>query len=470
MLSIIQTIPNINVYPLTYVFEHIKLKHKPDTLWLEFGVASGNTINYISKFTNDKVYGFDSFEGLPEKWRDGFDKGVFNRNGNLPSVNGNVELIKGWFNDTLVPFIQKHNKKVSFIHMDADLYSSTKYVLNVLKKYMDEDCIIVFDELLNYPGFDGDTGELKAFYEFIIENNVDYEWIGMNGSPTGMSGYYHENVAVRIKKVEPKTKICFITAIYGNYETSCKSFIKQTVDTDFICFTDNKDIISNGWMIDTTPYHITNKSHLDNDNYVNSICNNKHTFNIPKYYKQSFNDIPVLNKYDVIVWLDGTIQITYDKTSEYILNHIYNEKIIGWHHEDRGGILKNEVDASHIDRYTSTYWNNQHQPYQDVDLQYEYYLNDGYSNDFFKNINSHTPHFGVWITCFVAFLKNDVFVKEFLDLWYLQTLKYTTQDQIGFPYVCQKTKLLPFTLPNNEISGDRPHYNTMFYNKRDHGQ
>jgi hypothetical protein len=40
----------------------------------------------------------------------------------------------------------------------------------------DIDCIIVFDELVNYTGFDGDKGELKAFYEFITENKVDYEW------------------------------------------------------------------------------------------------------------------------------------------------------------------------------------------------------------------------------------------------------------------------------------------------------
>ena len=159
----------------------MKLQHKPNTLWLEFGVASGKTINYISKFTNNTVYGFDSFEGLPEKWRDGFDKGTFNRNGNLPHVNRNVELIKGWFNETLQNFIKTQNKKVSFIHIDVDLYSSTKYIFDVLKDYIDTDCIIVFDELVNYPGFDGDKGELKAFYEFITENIVNYEWIGMNG-------------------------------------------------------------------------------------------------------------------------------------------------------------------------------------------------------------------------------------------------------------------------------------------------
>mgnify|MGYP003642052899 FL=1 len=184
MLSIITNIPNINTYPLTHVFEKMELQHKPNTLWLEFGVFSGGTINYISKFTKDKVYGFDSFEGLPEKWRNGFEKGCFNKNGNLPDVNSNVELIKGWFSETLPDFIKKHNKKVSFIHMDADLYSSTKCIFDNLKDYIDDDCVIVFDELINYDGFDGETGELKAFYEFITEHNVNYEWIGKNNSPT----------------------------------------------------------------------------------------------------------------------------------------------------------------------------------------------------------------------------------------------------------------------------------------------
>ena len=264
-------------------------------------------------------------------------------------------------------------------------------------------------------------------------------------------------------------KICFITAIYGGYEKTCKRFEKQTVETDFICFTDDEKIISNGWIIDTTPYHITHKSKTDDDSFLNSLCNNKHTFNVAKYYKQSFTNVPILQKYDVIVWLDGTVEIIYERTSEYILNNIYKEKIIGWHHERRFGLLKAEADASNYNRYTDPFWNGQRQPYQDVKKQYESYLEDGYDEMFFRNLNKHTPHFGVWITCFVAFLQKDEDVKRFLDLWYLQTLKYSTQDQVGFPYVCQKTKLLPFTLPNDNVHGDRPHERTMFYIKQNHG-
>jgi len=42
---------------------------------------------------------------------------------------------------------------------------------------------------------------LKAFYEFITENNVNYEWIGMNGTPFGMSAYHNQNVALIIHSI-----------------------------------------------------------------------------------------------------------------------------------------------------------------------------------------------------------------------------------------------------------------------------
>jgi len=200
-INIIRNIPNINMNPLAYIFENMKLKPKSNTLWLEFGVLTGNTINYISKFTNDIVYGFDSFEGLPEEWRVGFPKGWFNKNGNLPDVNNNVTLIKGWFNETVEDFIKVQDKKISFIHMDADLYSSTKYVLDTLKNHIDNECIIVFDELVNYDGYAGERGELKAFYEFIIENNVDYEWIGMNGKPIDKHLNHNQQVGLIIHSI-----------------------------------------------------------------------------------------------------------------------------------------------------------------------------------------------------------------------------------------------------------------------------
>lgn len=201
MLNIVQNIPDIKMSPLSYVLNVMKLEHNPDTLWLEFGVFSGKTINYISEHTINYVYGFDSFHGLHEDWREGvFLKGAFNKNGVMPKVNDNVILLKGMFDVTLPSFVNTQNKKISFIHIDCDLYSSTKYVLNTLKPYIAKNCVIVFDELVNYPGFSGDKGELKALYEFVKENDVKFDWIGMNGS-VGMEGGHHEAAALIIHSI-----------------------------------------------------------------------------------------------------------------------------------------------------------------------------------------------------------------------------------------------------------------------------
>ena len=75
-------------------------------------------------------------------------------------------------------------------------------------------------------------------------------------------------------------KICFISAIYGSYEKSCKKFVNQTIETDFICFTDNNNLISNGWIIDTTPYHL----HL-------------FSFKTPKYNNKNLIDFYHRNPY-----------------------------------------------------------------------------------------------------------------------------------------------------------------------------
>lgn len=262
--NIYRNIPNIEYNPLQYIFEKIKLKHKPNTLWIEFGVASGTTINYISKFTKAKVYGFDSFEGLPENWREGFKKGTFDQKGINPRTSTNVILIKGWFEDTLPRFIKEHNQKISFIHIDCDLYSSTKCVLDTVKNCLSRPCIIVFDELLNYSGFDGKTGELRAFYEFVKENNVEYEWIGMNGVPKGLMAKEHQSVAVIIHKIK------FNNTLYLKNDTTkmIKKLFPHLQNLDYSLKQDKREIRRNphNWDKYISPHEFpkfTNKRKLN---------------------------------------------------------------------------------------------------------------------------------------------------------------------------------------------------------------
>lgn len=145
--------------------------------YFEFGVYKGESINYIAGIKSDKtIYGFDSFEGLPESWTANHQKGHFKLPA-LPKVRKNVELVKGWFDETIPAFSQKHGDfKVAFIHADSDLYSSTKTMFNLLKDHITTGTVVVFDEYFNYPNWE--EGEFKAFQEFVKENNLKYEYLG----------------------------------------------------------------------------------------------------------------------------------------------------------------------------------------------------------------------------------------------------------------------------------------------------
>ena len=146
-------------------------------LFLEFGVFSGQTTNYIAGQVHGLIYGFDSFEGLPERWRDGFAAAHF-KVVSLPEVRDNVNLIKGWFNQTLPTFLNDHPEQVGFLHIDCDLYSSTETILKALAPRIKVGAVIAFDEYFNYPGWK--DGEFKAFHEFLARERFAYKYLGYN--------------------------------------------------------------------------------------------------------------------------------------------------------------------------------------------------------------------------------------------------------------------------------------------------
>jgi predicted O-methyltransferase YrrM len=148
---------------------------KANGLFCEFGVYRGESVNHIASQTKATVHGFDSFEGLPEKWREGFDKGTFGMDG-LPRVRENVVLHKGWFDQSVPVFAAKYQGSIAFLHMDADLYSSTKTVFDLLGKRIIPGAVIVFDEFLGYPGWQ--NGEYKAFQELVQERHFKFDYIG----------------------------------------------------------------------------------------------------------------------------------------------------------------------------------------------------------------------------------------------------------------------------------------------------
>lgn len=178
-------------------------------LWAEFGVYRGKTLQHIANKTTNTVYGFDSFEGLPEYWDSQNPKGVYSLGGRQPegAINlqyewanpgmydssptrsvipwaKNIQLVKGYFENSLPPFLEQHKEVASFLHIDSDLYSSAKTILTLMKDRIVPGTILVFDDFSGYPDFKDRNHEVKAFAEFLIDTGKKYKSLALH--------YHHE--------------------------------------------------------------------------------------------------------------------------------------------------------------------------------------------------------------------------------------------------------------------------------------
>jgi hypothetical protein len=81
-------------------------------------------------------------------------------------VRENVLLHKGWFDKSVQVFAAQYRDNMAFMHMDTDLCSSTKTVFDLLGSRIVPGTVIIFDEYLNYPGWQ--SGEFKAFQEEVF--------------------------------------------------------------------------------------------------------------------------------------------------------------------------------------------------------------------------------------------------------------------------------------------------------------
>jgi len=158
------------------LYEHIFNTKKLDQsiCYLEFGVSGGHSFDWWVKANNhpDSLFaGFDTFEGLPEDWG-GFRQGAMTAA--VPQMNDDrVSFYKGLFQDTLPGFVKgldPSRKKV--ILMDADLFSSTLYVLTMMAPYLRKGDIILFDQF-NVP-----MHEFLAFKLFTSSFYLKFELIG----------------------------------------------------------------------------------------------------------------------------------------------------------------------------------------------------------------------------------------------------------------------------------------------------
>lgn len=277
---------------------------------------------------------------------------------------------------------------------------------------------------------------------------------------------------------ESVLRVCAVTAILGNYESTLKQpAMPQTYKTwRMFAFTDRRDLHAGEWtVINTaaTPLH-SNATCAEAKSAINSPCANTSPMILAKYFKTQFHKIEIVQKScDVVVWVDATVEITSHKFFETLAHLTQRGKNVLVFQHVRRGMLSAEVQASlGIGRYDTTFAYGAPQSFQNISRQYEHYLEEGFvekwfmDNDNVKNITGE--EYGLWVTAFVCFDIRLAESKTFLDTWWHENLWHSSQDQVSFPYVVWKVNLLPHNLPDGEITGNYAH-NSLF-TKRAHGQ
>ena len=155
-------------------------------LLLEFGVYRGKTLTQICDYwPNRAVYGFDSFVGLPEDWFIDGEAGITLRANKFDLSNEepidypvNSVLVRGWFEDSIEPWLEKHAGNVALLHIDCDLYSSTKTVLSLMNSRIVPGTVIVFDEFYPWehstPYSEWVNHEYLALKEWVEEHDREF--------------------------------------------------------------------------------------------------------------------------------------------------------------------------------------------------------------------------------------------------------------------------------------------------------
>ena len=144
-------------------------------VYCEFGVYAGDSMRWWSHSLTEpasRLYGFDSFQGLPAGWTEGAGLGHFDTGGQPPAISdARIQWVKGLF-DATIPGFSIGDRSRLFVNVDCDIYASTVTVLDWAEKNVQIGDFVYFDE------FHERGHEQLAFLEFVRRTGWRFDVVG----------------------------------------------------------------------------------------------------------------------------------------------------------------------------------------------------------------------------------------------------------------------------------------------------
>jgi hypothetical protein len=145
--------------------------------WCEFGVGEGESLDWflLNKPAGNRMFGFDTFEGIPEPWL-GHPVGHW-KSEPYRANRPDLEIVRAPFEVSLGEARVRSQlaRGVGLMHVDCDLYSSTQTVLEGTREFIRPGTVLVFDEFYGYGGWQ--QCEAGAFREFVEAERVSFEYV-----------------------------------------------------------------------------------------------------------------------------------------------------------------------------------------------------------------------------------------------------------------------------------------------------
>lgn len=158
----------------------------PTGAYLEFGVSRGTSTACAFRALRAEgldavpMIGFDSFKGMPpEAARQGWEPGQYHST--LRATRrylagqgvppGRVQLVKGWFRDTLTPATRDRLglRQASLVLVDCDIHSASCEALAFVAPLIGAHAVLVFDDW-GWRADRGEIGQKEAFEAFMAAN------------------------------------------------------------------------------------------------------------------------------------------------------------------------------------------------------------------------------------------------------------------------------------------------------------
>lgn len=220
-------------------------------------------------------------------------------------------------------------------------------------------------------------------------------------------------------------KIAVYTCITSNYDSLSKIFPGQNHNIDFICFTDNQNLVyqSGNWSIRNIPDELCNLSSVKQQRIIKAC---PHRF---------------LREYDLTLWVDGNIDIISDINN--FINGYYSDNIDMWSrkHPSRKCIYS---EAKEVVRRKKDYIGN-------ITPQIDRYKKEGFP----QNYGLHETG--------IIMRKNNTQISLFGNLWAKEIFDGSHRDQLSFDYCRWK---LDFNVGELKISNLM---NNKNFRLRNHG-